>query len=377
MNSERLSRTFITLCEIDSPSRGEAQLAGYLRAVFNELGADSIFEDDSRAATGSDTGNLLIRFAGGLHHSPPVCFNCHLDVINPCLGIKVRKVNDVFFSSGDTVLGADDKAGIALLLETIASLREQGIPFAPLEILLTTCEEIGLLGAKSFDGRHLRSVYGYALDSTGVDTVVTGAPASHAVVAEIRGLAAHAGLRPRYGINAIQIAAQAIARLPMGQLDDVSTANIGIIAGGTATNIVPDLVQVNGEIRSHDPARLRSYLDLYHQIFLQAVEDWNVPQHLTGATPSLRFQSPLQYPALQLADDSLPLVRARQAAAALDRDLTFHRAGGGSDANFLNAAGLPCAILGIGMENVHSTSETISLADMLRTAELVHSLLTC
>lgn len=376
MNADRLARSFISLCEIDSPSRGEARLAAYLRELFADLGADSIVEDDSRGATGSDTGNLLIRFAGGRHDTPPVCFNCHLDVINPCLGVKVRQVDGVFYSSGDTVLGGDDKGGIAILLETLRTLRETNAPFAPLEIVFTTCEEIGLLGAKAFDGRLLRSLYGYALDSTGVDTVVVGAPASHAIVAEIRGLAAHAGLRPRFGINAIRIAATAIARLPLGQLDDLSTANIGLISGGTATNIIPDLVRVNGEIRSHDPRRLRSYLDLYRQTFSQAVDDWHDEQHLTASRPSLAFSSPEQYPAMRLSDDSLPVLRARQAAAALGRSLEFCVAGGGSDANFLNAVGLPCAILGIGMENVHSTGESIALADMIRTAELVSAILT-
>ncbi|OKY75728.1 MAG: hypothetical protein BM485_08445 [Desulfobulbaceae bacterium DB1] len=376
INAERLSHHFVTLCEIDSPSRREAMLAAFLRDLFAGMGADSIFVDNSSPLTGSDTGNIIVRFAGGRDDLAPVCFNCHLDVINPCIGVKVRKINDVFFSDGQTVLGGDDKAGIAVLIETILSLREQNIAFAPLELLFTTCEEIGLLGAKAFDCGLLRSVYGYALDSTGIDNVVVGAPASHAIIAEIHGFASHAGLRPRYGINAIQIAAHAVANLPMGQLDDVSTANVGIITGGTATNIVPAYVRVDGEIRSHDAARLRHYLDLYREIFAGAVDAWHDPYHLVSVKPSLVFQAPQQYPVMRLFDTSLPVIRARQAATALSRSLDFIVAGGGSDANIFNAAGIPFAILGIGMEHVHSTSESISLHHMIRTAELVSSLLT-
>ncbi|MFH1215882.1 MAG: M20/M25/M40 family metallo-hydrolase [Pseudomonadota bacterium] len=377
INAERLSRSFVGLCEIDSPSRGEAKLARYLRDLFSDMGAESIIEDKSTHITGSDTGNIVVRFDGGCHDLQPVCFNCHLDVVNPCIGVKVRKVDGVFYSDGSTVLGGDDKAGIAVLIETLLSLQEQNIPFAPVELLFTTCEEIGLLGAKAFDPSILRSVYGYALDSTGIDNVVVGAPASHAIVAEIHGLASHAGLRPRHGINAIQIAARALADLPLGQLDDFSTANVGVITGGTATNIIPAYVRIDGEIRSHDAARLCHYLNLFRQIFAKAVDGWTDPRHLGSTRPALVFHAPEQYPVMRLSDDALPVVRAQRAAATLSRSLDFVVAGGGSDANIFNAAGIPFAILGIGMEGVHSTSEAISLAHMIRTAELVSSLLTC
>ncbi|MEW6518906.1 MAG: M20/M25/M40 family metallo-hydrolase [Thermodesulfobacteriota bacterium] len=376
-NSDRLSYYFTTLCEIDSPSKGEAKLSTYLQDLFQDLGADLVFEDDSSRFTGSDCGNFVVRFSGSRTDADPVFFNCHLDVIKPCLGVKVRRINDVFYSSGDTVLGADDKAGIAILIEVLIAIILENKPFIPVEFVFTTCEEIGLLGAKAFDPASLMAKYGYSLDSVGIDNVIIGAPASYGITAEIHGLASHAGLRPQHGISAIQLAALAVSRLPLGRLDDETTANIGLIAGGTATNIIPDYVRLDGEVRSHDLAKLHTTLDLFKNTFQDAISGWQDPHHVITARPSLVFSAPEQYPLMKLAVDSLPVVRARQASSLLSRSLQFLPAGGGSDANFFNAAGLPTAILGIGMENVHSISENIKLSDMLRTAELVYSLLTC
>lgn len=377
LNAERLSRTFVALCEIDSPSKGEGKLSLFLRDLFAGLGADLIFEDASAQLTGSDCGNLVVRFAGSRSDAGPLFFNCHLDVIPPCTGVRVCRNGDLFFSSGNTVLGADDKAGIAILIEVLCAIKAEKIPFLPVEFVFTTCEEIGLLGAKAFDPSSLAAGYGYSLDSTGIDNVIVGAPASRAITAEIHGLASHAGLRPQHGINAIQLAAQAVARLPLGRIDSATTANIGLISGGTATNIIPDYARVDGEVRSHNLQTLDSTINRFRTVFEEVVARWHDPDQLISTRPSLVFAAPEQYPLMDLTADNPAVVRSRLAADFLGRSLRFIKAGGGSDANIFNAAGLATAILGIGMENVHSTAETISLQDMLRTAELVHALLTC
>lgn len=356
INPHRLSRHFINFCEIDSPSRNEAKFAGFLRDIFADLGAESVIEDNSAVITGSDTGNIIIRFTGTRDDLDPVFFNCHLDVIGPCLGVKVHVVDDFFYSSGSTVLGADDKAGIAILVEVISSLLEDKVDYGPFEIILTTCEEIGLLGAKSFDRSLARAHYGYALDSTGVDNVIIGAPAAVSLDVVIRGLASHAGLKPRNGINAIQLASKAISRLEMGELDDESTANIGIISGGTATNIIPDSVIVSGELRSHSPAKLQIYIDQWRQVFQETIDDWSDPFGQIELRPTLTFAAPAQYPSMLLSNHSPVVQRAKRASSSISRDLDYIMAGGGSDANFFNSFGLPTAILGIGMEHVHSTS---------------------
>ncbi len=377
LDRERLSRTFITLCEIDSPARSEGKLAQHILSYFKNFSALEFFEDDSTFSTGSDTGNIIIRFPGTKPERDPVFFNCHLDVISPCIGVKVnRDDSDTFFSTGETVLGADDKAGIAILIEVLLTTLENNLDYAPVELLFTTCEEIGLLGAKAFSPSSLKAYYGYALDSTGIDNVITGAPAANYIIAEIHGQASHAGLNPNNGISAIQLAGKAISRLPLGQLDDQSTANIGLISGGTATNIIPDFVKLKGEIRSHSVAKLHRHIDHFKSIFSDTINSWHDPGYRLDSHPAFSFQSPEQYPLMSLPDDSDVLQLARLAGHNLSRSLHFGKAGGGSDANFFNHKGLPTAILGIGMDHVHSNSEQIKLSDMQRTAELILSIIT-
>ena len=378
VNKDRLSQIFITLCEIDSPARAERKLAQHICSYFQSFAGVEFSEDDSASATGSDTGNVIIRFPGKNLKRDPLFFNCHLDVISPCIGVKVGLDSDnTFFSTGNTVLGADDKAGIAILIEVLLTTLENNLDYAPVELLFTTCEEIGLLGAKAFSPTNLRAYYGFALDSTGIDNVITGAPAANYIIAEIHGQASHAGLSPNNGISAIHLASQAITKLPLGQIDSLSTANIGTIVGGTATNIIPDYVKVKGEIRSHSIARLHHHVDHFKSIFTDTIHSWHDPNYSMDGHPALSFQSPEQYPLMSLSDNSEVVQLTRLAENNLNRSLDFCRAGGGSDANFFNHKGLPTAILGIGMKHVHSTNEQISLSDMLRTSELIVALLTC
>ncbi len=375
INTERLAATFVSLCEIDSPSRQEKSLSDYLKNIFVELGADKIITDNSAAKTGSDTGNLVIKFSHPGLDLEPIFFNCHLDVISPCHAVKVNFRDGLFTSKGETVLGGDDKAGIAILIEAIQYLQDNHQLFGPVEFLFTTCEEIGLLGAKAFNSTDLTAKMGYALDSTGVDVVITEAPAAQEFQATLIGLAAHAGLHPEQGISALQLAAQALVRLNLGRLDSLSTANVGLISGGTATNIIPDRVFLRGEVRSHSNKLLNQYVADIHNVFQDVVD---CRPHVQGLTrvPGLEFDFFEQYPRMRLAADAPALHRIRCAAGSLSRKISFIRAGGGSDANILNQSGLNTAILGIGMTDVHSTHESIHLQDMARTVELVISLLT-
>ena len=374
INQEQLAATFISLCEIDSPSKKEGEVAGYLKSVFTGLNGD-VSEDKSALQTGSDCGNLLVRFSGTLDREP-VFLNCHMDTVLPAEGVKVLQQGEVFTSQGDTVLGGDDKAGIAVLVEVMRTLTENNIPYGPVELIFTTCEEIGLLGVKAFDPNLLKSKIGFALDTTGVHKVITGAPAANRIVAEINGVAAHAGLNPEEGINAIQLAAQAIAGLELGRIDSESTANIGLVEGGTATNIIPEKVVVKGEIRSHSEEKLAAYTDKTRAAFSKTIANWHDPAGKAKGRPTLDFQVIPDYPVMKLDANSTVLRRAEQAATSINVDLEFLVAGGGSDANIFNSYGLQCAILSTGMDKVHSTEETIRLSDMVRTAELVIAILT-
>jgi tripeptide aminopeptidase len=374
INVARLADRFTSLCEIDSPSKKEGRVATRLQEIFTGFGADLVLADDSASRTGADCGNLLVRFNGTLDRQS-IFFNCHMDTVEPGVGVKVRRRGDTFTSAGETILGADDKSGIAIFIEVMQTLQEEKIPYGPVEFIFTTCEEIGLLGVKALNFPDMQAEIGYALDSSGTDRVVIGAPAANSLTVEISGIAAHAGLEPEKGINAIQLGAQAIARLHLGRLDQESTANIGLIAGGTATNIVADKVIIKGEVRSHAEDRLAAYTEKMRKTFEQTVHEWTDPKR-RSINPGLVFGVHKEYPAMRLKESDPVLQRIARAAAGLNRKLDFVVAGGGSDANIFCSQGRPCAIIGTGMTNVHSTEESIDLADMVRTAELVKGILT-
>ena len=379
INSERLARIFTTMCSIDSPSGEEAQLARFLKDLFaQEYPEAVIVEDDSAKETGSDANNLIIHFPGNLT-GEPIFFSCHLDTVEPGRGVKVVRNGTRFSSDGETILGGDDKAGIAILIEAIRAITEADVPHLPFDLVFTTSEEIGLRGAKALDISLLHAREGYALDSSGVDLLIIGAPAANHFHFTVTGAAAHAGLHPERGINAIQLAAHCLAGLPMGRIDEESTANIGRITGGTATNIIPETARVEGEVRSHYQEKLAAISQQIEDTIQTVIANWTPDpgaQLGAGVRPRVDFHIRQEYPAMHIERTASVLKRVDNAAARLQREIRYERAGGGSDANIFSGKGLPTAIIGIGMDHVHSTEESIDLRDMIRTAELIAALLT-
>jgi tripeptide aminopeptidase len=371
---ERLARTFIQLCEIDSPSQEEGRMAARLREIFSEFGAAPPFEDDSASRTGSECGNLIFRWPGD-SSKEALFFACHLDTVEPGRGIKVLRQGDIFTSAGDTILGSDDKAGIAALIEAWQVIQEHKLPHVPVEYIFTTCEEIGLLGAKALNPTHIQAKMGYALDSSGFGRVLLAAPALQRLHIQLHGQAAHAGLEPEQGINAIVVAAQALARVPCGRLDHETSVNFGTIRGGIASNIVAESVEIVGEIRSHCPKKLEQLSQEIEDIFRACVADWQDPGGQAQGRPRVDFQSTLDFPAMQLRREDPVIQRIASAAASIGLDLSYEQAGGGSDANVFNGYGLATAIVATGMTQVHSTSEQVHLEDMSKLTRLILALL--
>lgn len=372
INRERLARTFTQLCEIESPSRKENGMSTYLQKQFSQLGADNILVDESAAITGSETGNLIISFPGRNSSTAPLLFACHMDTVGPTDGIEVVRDGDMFTSKGETILGADDKSGIAALIELISLLGENDIPHCPIELLFTTCEEIGLIGAKALDPTLLKSAYGYALDSTEKDTIITGAPAANRIKITIQGQAAHSGFAPENGVNSLVIAAEAITRLKIGRLDSASTSNLGVIRGGSATNIVPEHVEIEGEVRSHSPLLLEEHTRRIEKTFQDVVENWPVGDNQKKPTVVMDVKE--DFPLMSLGEKEPVLQRLRSAAESINRSLRFDIAGGGSDANIFSKRGLKTAIIPTGMTNVHTTDECVELCDMVELTELLLAL---
>ncbi|MGB4504451.1 MAG: M20/M25/M40 family metallo-hydrolase [Syntrophaceticus sp.] len=361
INKDRLFQEFITLAEIVSPSFKERELADYLKNRLNKLGL-TVEEDDTAAKIGGSTGNLLARLPGREEFSP-LFFACHMDTVTPCEGIRVIFEDGVFRPHGDTILGGDDKAGIACLLEVLAMLRDGGQPHCPLEILLTVGEEHGLLGSKNFDINRLSSRMGYVLDSNGFPgTIVTAAPAQNVLYITVKGRSAHAGFEPERGVNAIRIASEAISQLRLGRIDEETTSNIGIIEGGKATNIVPDVVYIQGETRSLDRNKLN---DITEEI----IREFEQIKEIPGAGSDIRVT--FEYPEYRLEPDQQVVQFAAEAIKRAGLDVRLEISGGGSDANIFNAAGMEVANLAVGMQNPHTTDEFLESQDLI---DVVHIL---
>ncbi|PLX94314.1 MAG: peptidase M20 [Desulfuromonas sp.] len=370
INVKRLSDEFFRLASISSPSFHEGEIADYLTQRFRELGGD-VEMDDAASAIGGEAGNLIIRFAGQHSTAAPVLLSSHMDTVSPAEGVQPVLENGVFRSAGETILGADDKSGIAEIIEAICVLKEQDLPHPPLEVVITVCEEVGLLGAKHLDVSKLMARHGLVLDTSGVGSVAHMAPCANKLRFLIEGVESHAGLDPEHGISAIQVAAKAISIMKLGRIDEQTTANIGIIQGGQATNIVPRHVQLLGEARSFDEQALQRQTEHMIDCLKQAADASVVEIHGEPTQAQLTTEIMADYPLMDVPVDAPVLQRLCAAAERLKRPLTVGRSGGGSDANLFNQYGIQTVNLASGMQKVHSVNEFVLVDDLEQVARLV------
>ncbi|MCX7971182.1 MAG: M20/M25/M40 family metallo-hydrolase, partial [Negativicutes bacterium] len=271
INRDRILANFLQMVQIDSPALSERQLADWLKGRLYELGA-VVWEDQAGASIGGNAGNLIAWIPGRLPSAPVVGLSAHMDCVQPCCGVRPVVEDGVIRSDGTTVLGGDDKAGLAAILEGLQVLREGGIAHGGLQVILTVAEEDGLGGSRHLERQAVKADCMFVFDGGGVpgETVITSAPFHDRLDVTVYGRAAHAGVRPEAGINAIVLAARGIAAVPAGRIDQETTANIGVITGGRATNIVPDQVRLSGEVRSRDRQKLAVQTGLVKQAFTDA-----------------------------------------------------------------------------------------------------------
>ncbi len=371
VNQDRLAQTFMSLVQIDSISKQEAAVCAEIRKILSELGAE-IVTDNAGERIGGNAGNLIAKFAGNVN-APPLLLNAHTDTVEPGRNIKPVFKDGVFTSQGDTILGADDKSAVAILIEVMRILKEKNLPHGPIELVLTVCEETGLQGVKNMDFRLISAKSGYALDATDTEGIVTRAPAANKFQIRVYGKDAHAGAAPEKGINAIVLASKAIANLDIGRIDPETTCNIGIIEGGMATNIVPALVTVKGEVRSHDPQKLKAVTDRILSAFRSVVENY-APRTEDGL-PRLEIDLEDDFSHTNIPDDHPVVKMAQQAADNLGRNMIPKITGGGADANIFFSKGIIVGVLGTGMRDMHTTRENIRLEDMVHAAELVSEII--
>ncbi len=345
---EQLHNTFAELCRIASPSGHERACGEWVAAELRALGLEV---EEDRGYAGSDGANLFALIPGSGSESLLLC--AHLDTVPPTAPLSPTLIGDGWENAGDGILGADNKAAVAVLLELARRLTTDGQPEVGLELLFTVSEENGLHGAKAFDASRLRSSIGYVFDhATPIGEIVVASPTYDKIVAEIRGRAAHAGIRPEEGRSAIEVAARAIAAMRLGRLDAETTANIGTISGGTATNVVPERCTIEAEVRGLDDRRVEETVT-------------GLIDHLQDAANAgecdLDVTVEVMFRAYRCKPRSREVTVAEEALRACGYEPQHIITGGGSDANALRVGGLACTNLANGTERNHEPGERVSV----------------
>ena len=341
--SERMVRQFMEMVRIDSESGNEACFMAYLLREVKAIGG---------AAALDDYGNLIASFpAAGCAGAAPVLLSCHGDTVKPGVGIEPVLADGIIRSAGNTILGADDKAGIAEVLEAlrVAPVRP------PVEFAVSRQEEVGLLGVKALEFSRLTARRGFLMDNDTLDTIVIGGPTYVALDVKVVGRAAHAGMEPEKGINAIRAAAKAIAALRLGRIDHETTANVGVVSGGVIRNGVPAECSFLAECRSGDHAKATALAAEMTRVIRSEVEG-------AGAAAEITVDEKCR--AVRIPEDAWAVRIAKQALATVGVDAKAVFITGFTDASIYNNHGIEMAVVGIGARDEHATTEHIAVADM-------------
>lgn len=361
INQERLLNEFLELVQIDSETKYETEIAKVLTEKFTKLGLD-VFEDDTTSITGHGAGNLICTLKGTKDGADTIYFTSHMDTVVPGKGVKPSIKDGYVVTDGTTILGADDKAGLAVMLETIRVIKEQSIQHGTIQFIITVGEESGLHGAKALDPKLITAKYGYALDSDGkVGNVIVAAPTQAKVSAIIHGKTAHAGVAPEKGISAITIAAKGVARMKLGRIDEETTANIGRFEGGKQTNIVADRVDILAEARSLIPEKMEKQSQHMKEAFESAAKEM-------GGSAEVAIE--VMYPGFKFGEGDHVVEVARKAASKIGRSCELLHSGGGSDANVIAGFGIPTVNLAVGYEEIHTTNERMPVDELYKLAEM-------
>jgi tripeptide aminopeptidase len=355
INRKRLISTFTGLIEINSPSFNEKKIGNFLAQKLTRAGCHVRFQDYGQSFN-------LIAVKRGKKGIPPLMLSAHMDTIEPTDGIEFRVEKDRVKTTGETVLGADDKSALAQIIETVTVLNESNIPHGDIEIVFSSAEEKGLHGARKLDFAKIASRHALVLDAGGsVGSIIVGAPTHIRYTMTIIGRSAHAGIEPEKGISSIKVAAEIISKVPDGRIDDETTANIGIIDGGTATNVVPKETVIRGELRSHNRKTLESVK--------KAV--FGTARNIAAKRKAKAvISNDLEYTAFRISKNEPFLKYLGNVFHECSVTPEYVRTGGGSDANIFHQHGIVAINISNGMQKVHSQEEFILLADLYKGAEI-------
>lgn len=367
IDEERLIREFQELTAIDSVSFKERKMADALKEKFAGLGI-LLQEDDAGGIYRSEAGNLY-GYVPGTLTGPPLLFSAHMDTVEPGIGKRaVLQEDGRIVSGGDTVLGADDMAGMAAILEALRLLKEKGIPHRDIELLFPVAEESYVKGSSVFDYGNLKAKEAYVLDLSGpVGRASLREPTLISFKARVRGRAAHAGFAPEKGIHAIAAAALAVTEIPQGRIGDNTTVNIGKICGGEATNIVPEFAEVEGEIRSYVHEEALAQMERVREAFERAAGQ-------TGA--QVQVEDEVHLKAYQIKKEEPVVKRFERVCAGLGLVGGLTETFGGSDNNSFLRHGIRGIVLACGMNQVHTTQEYTTVEELKRCSAIVAGLMT-
>lgn len=362
INQKRLLDTFLQLVKIDSESFEEKEIQEFLVAELKKIGCKVTVDNAGKKYPTNAKGNV-IGFLPGTIESAPFVLAAHMDTVSP--GKEVRPVvkKDRVTSDGSTILGADDKAGLAIILEILRTLKEQHPAHPPVEALFTLGEETGMNGSKNMDYKKVQGREGLILDNELVEELLVQGPAVNTIEVWVKGHTAHAGVCPEKGISAVEVAAYALSCMKLGRIDKETVANFGVIQGGKATNVVMEEVYLKGEARSLKNEKLAKQTAHMKACFDKAVKKFTKKIDGKIYKPEVKFVPMLRYPAVNVPKNH-PMVKSAMAAAKkLGVRLRALASGGGCDANVLAGQGFTLPNLGVGVRDCHTSKETLILKE--------------
>ena len=364
-NKERVKQLFLDMLKINTPSKQERPMADFLKARLTSLGLD-VEEDDAGGKIGGNAGNIIAFLNGNVPGATPIFFGGHIDTVEPTDRLNVIIDGDEIRTDGTTILGADDKAGISAIVEGIQNVIENGIPHGDIQLIFNVAEEVGLCGSNVMDKSKIKAKFGYIFDmDKPVAGITVSAPSHTNLFIDVKGVASHAGMAPENGASAIVAASNAISKMKLGRIDFETTANVGVIEGGKARNIVPDLVKIKAEARSLDEDKLTAQVEHMKSVF-------ETEAAAIGANATVTLDH--EYSTYRWTENDDIVKLAASASKKIGIEPTLRDSGGGSDSNNFNACGIPCVVIGTGYDGAHSTSERASIDDIVTAADYVIAL---
>lgn len=364
-NKERIANEFMELVKIDSLSLCEREVADILVKKLKEIGL-SVTEDDTGKKIGGNAGNV-IGILEGNKKLPGILLMAHMDTVGPGKSKEPIREGDIIKTNGTTILGGDDLAGVVCVLEALREIVSESVKHGDIYVAFTVAEEIGLLGVSNLDLEKINAKYGFVFDEGGkIGTVAVSAPSQNTINMTFYGKAAHAGIEPENGINAIQIASKAILDMKLGRIDEMTTANVGTISGGLASNIVCERVEIKSEARSRNEKKLIEQTEFMKKCAQNAAEEFG------GRVEFNIFE---EYKAFIIKEKEEIISVVKTAADRAGVELVPEVTGGGSDTNILNVKGIKSVNVSVGMQKIHSTEEIIDINDLLKATEFLKEII--